>query len=692
MNKQKVVELELLREGPPHNRLLSPNTSYLGLCGNYGAATIHVPWEHRSFLLRLSELRYPGLTKDNNVTSAKRQEVINELAEDISRILGASPGLATGLTDRRDAELTHLRMVVSAEELAMLPFELAKNIAGTPGGEENWLSIQTATPICLTRRVRNVNTSLESWPQENIKILFVASSAGGSIPFEQHLQILHKAIKPWLEPYAPDDKESLFKSTEKVMTILLNASIEDVDQACRKQNYTHVHILAHGMEDNKREDKPFGLAMRDKSNPGKIDVVSGRRFSAALHPLKQHKGPTVVTVASCDSAAISSVIYTGASFAHDLHREGVPLVVASQFPLTFSGSITMVELLYGGLLWGDHPIKLLYELRRKLYAYKSNRNHDWASLVVYESLPENIDNTLLLLQYYQTKAACNLIFKRVEKLINDIGKLDDYDHKSKNCQNDDSRKTACCNTIKDLFSCLDHTSKRFPEDAKYQTEILGLHGSSEKRKAEAYFKLSRKLKENNKKNESSSNELEDSLTALQSSIIFYSKAIDMEMTSRKDSRTFGSLHWVATQYLSIAMILRKPFDAGLWYSARTAASTDIRVGNCNEIVWAHGSLAELYLIRYAYSNEEFSDNKDSDKNLAYKNIGHLLELVKDDVFQIKSTKQQLSRYKDWWLHKDFQKFLNKKLNDQPNIINIEATNSLINELLEIFPDNLDIAN
>lgn len=100
-----------------------------------------------------------------------------------------------------------------------------------------------------------------------------------------------------------------------------------------------------------------------------------------------------MTVASCQSGALGSIIDfagAGASVAHGLHAEGIPLVIASQFPLTFEGSVRMVELLYQGLLDGEDPRCLLHDLRGELKQLIPNA-HDWASIVGYAALDERFE-------------------------------------------------------------------------------------------------------------------------------------------------------------------------------------------------------------------------------------------------------------------------------------------------------------
>ncbi|NTW06955.1 MAG: hypothetical protein HGA29_03825, partial [Syntrophaceae bacterium] len=171
MKKINKVSLEFLRHGPAHNQLLSPLTQYLGLCGNFGACTVQVTYEHQEFLSRLKSLRYNlGATDDIE----RRQQDLNETSENITTILASVPGLRASLgpAGSRSAGITHLDLVLSAAELAMLPFELVKVPPGCAGGEGNYLLLQTLLPVCLTRRVRSSSNTMIIWPQKP-KILFV---------------------------------------------------------------------------------------------------------------------------------------------------------------------------------------------------------------------------------------------------------------------------------------------------------------------------------------------------------------------------------------------------------------------------------------------------------------------------------------------------------------------------------------
>jgi hypothetical protein len=81
-----------------------------------------------------------------------------------------------------------------------------------------------------------------------------------------------------------------------------------------------------------------------------MDRVSGARLAGAIRPVRQRYPqtlacPSVVTIASCESANVGSVTGTGASIAHAVYEAGIPLVIGSQFPLSFPGSVLMVEAL-----------------------------------------------------------------------------------------------------------------------------------------------------------------------------------------------------------------------------------------------------------------------------------------------------------------------------------------------------------
>lgn len=486
MTKVCSVSLEFLRKGPPHNQLLSPLTDYLALCGNNGASVVQVPYEHQDFLRKLKDLCYQGTSATD---PARRQAEIQKSAEEMAKILSSVPGLAAELCNTPSASgvMTHLSMVLSAAELSLLPFELAKVPPGFPGGAGNWLLLQTLAPICLTRRVRSVSSKTVRWPQKP-RILFIVGEPRGlrPPPTVEHTTALLKAIAPWVGPFDEQSPSDLKDKTSSILTVLRNATIDQITETCSKEPFTHVHILAHGKEDPNQDGKPYGIALHSPHDLMRIDVVSGSRLATSLKPLRQGLSrenetlPIVVTVASCDSGRGSDVSYnSGASFAHDLHQAGIPFVVASQFPLSFSGSIHMAEILYEQLLWGEDPRVGLHQLRGRLYALHSSDTHDWASLVAYAALPDDLEDQLVDVQYVRASEAIDAAMQHVDRAV-DVMK---------------SGKLGSVAQLDSLLERVDLAASRMPVDRGYETEGLGMLGSTAKRKAQALFQASCAMKE-----------------------------------------------------------------------------------------------------------------------------------------------------------------------------------------------------
>jgi hypothetical protein len=195
----RTVTLELLRHGPPHNQLLSPLTRYLALCGNHPAETVTVPFEHQHFLTRQLALQY----KESQET---RELQWKETAQIMAEVLRGVPGLIAELSESEPEGLTHLRLVLSASELALLPFEMADAPPGLPGAGQP-LALQSQLPLCITRQARRVGARSFLWPLEKPRILFAAAAPPGvgPIPLESHLLVLRRAVEPWMKYFANDE-------------------------------------------------------------------------------------------------------------------------------------------------------------------------------------------------------------------------------------------------------------------------------------------------------------------------------------------------------------------------------------------------------------------------------------------------------------------------------------------------------
>ena len=100
---------------------------------------------------------------------------------------------------------------------------------------------------------------------------------------------------------------------------------------------------------------------------------------------------------------------------------GIPLVVGSQFPLSYDASVLMVQILYTGLLNGGDPRRLLNDLRRQLKS-RVPSTHDWASIVAYASLPDNLKSQLSGLRIDQTKRSIEAALDHADSLTKRLSK------------------------------------------------------------------------------------------------------------------------------------------------------------------------------------------------------------------------------------------------------------------------------
>ena len=291
----------------------------------------------------------------------------------------------------RNGGVVHCRLVLAGNELGLVPWEIVQVPNGLPGAGLHLL-LQPRVPVSMTREVRGASRRQFKWDRVP-RILFAAAHEGDFPPntIEAHLLALRRAFEPWA--YPPSQNLVALPVASYAIDVIECASVEDIRQRCLDRDYTHVHILAHGAPVNERNEARFGLSLH---RPGRRDqrvVVTGDQLAHALLPSRSRRGasdPVFVSLATCDSANPSAIVNPGGSVAHQLHRMGVPWVVASQFPLTVLGSVVLAEDLYSELLQGIDPRIALHRIRQHL-ATRFGDRHDWATLVAYASFPTDFD-------------------------------------------------------------------------------------------------------------------------------------------------------------------------------------------------------------------------------------------------------------------------------------------------------------
>ena len=610
----RTLTVELLRAGKRHNQLLSPLTQYLGVCGNAAAGTVALPYEHRDFESRLQEMSYKVTAEDD---PGRGQRLLEAMGHEIAEILSAVKGVAGALTPQieRPNTLTQLRIVFSASELAMLPFELSKVPpgAGAPGV---WLQLQARAPVCITRHIRSVSAEGMRWPTEP-RILFIA---GPDTPVAQHREVLERTMAPWR-----DEKDSLNDRLVCLEQATLKIVTRTVEAAARRgRPFTHVHILAHGARlDDADRYSPVGVQLHD-------EVVSGPRFASALTAVANQGTcrPVVVTLATCDSGAQTDVRTPDASVAHDLHDQGIPLVVASQFPLSVEGSIPFVELFYEGQLWGDHPLVSLYEVRLRLHSTMGQDVHDWASLVVYEAFPSDLDQQLEELRYWQTRRAQDQALKRLEAA---------------------AAEPASASSSREQYEQLKAEAiavgARLPTKGPYELECAGLRAAGMKRMAHAALRLAVAAEA---PADWRPDLFSDCVGLLEASRAEYWRATKSYLAPMSEpTRRKSNLHWLLGQVLSLDVVLGRPLDLQQWTAARFAAEIDTGSPDDMERAWAFISIAEQALLRLAEDGMPAADRaRFAEETVA--NAARMVGLLGRSSEHVETTRRQFNRYISVW--------------------------------------------
>ncbi|PQP35152.1 hypothetical protein C6A37_04050 [Desulfobacteraceae bacterium SEEP-SAG9] len=533
-------------------------------------------------------------------------------------------GDAGAKADGDDAKLVHLRIVVSGSELSLIPFEMAIAPQAYPGEGLEW-ALQYHLPIVPIREIRRTRPSPVRWDRElESKVLFISASPQGlEVPLSSHVQALRTALDPWIQWPKPQQQNSDAKSApanleqqrlpfiKERLRLLPNASIEDIYSLCAKEQFTHVHILAHGAPMEIGGERRYGLALCDHNDHNHVNVVSGKGLAKALLAEGEdgirRSQPIMVTLSTCDSGNPGSVIVPGGSIAYDLHAAGIPWVIASQFPLTKVGSVRFTEAFYQRILRGDDPRQVLYEVRQQLYM-SAESNHDWASMVVFGAIPPDFDDQITAFFERQMRHAINIALNQAD-----------------NEENDREIKKA----LEKSIYWLDLWKARLPKgreskDLAQRAECYGVCGSTWKRIGLLHFK---KREEKKGRND------------LERAYIWYNKAMAQWAIKK------GNYHWVATQALSIGAVLNKPKDPETWLIAREFAERDLEKSKGSEKAWAHGTLAELAMLAKYHNPPKAGRNV---KKTVQEHCSTILEMMGEQSFEVYSTRQQFQRYIDYW--------------------------------------------
>jgi hypothetical protein len=475
-----------------------------------------------------------------------------------------------------------------------------------------------------------------------------------------------RALQPWVPPLdgpTGNDKARAEANTEafnRQLTVLENATIDEVARACASNDYTHVHVLAHGAQNPRAPGRQFGirLAGAGKNGSGKTEahVVSGEQFATAIRRDGGLGGPTIVTVAACDGGNVAEVLHTGATFLHDLHRSGIPFVVGSQFPLSIEGSVDLCEKLYEGFLYGQDPRPLLADLRLRLHSRYAERNHDWASLVVYAALPPDLDRQLEALRYRQGRRALNVAINHFDEVTRPRSQgpsggsaTQPAPQPGQPAPPSDQASASASSPISNemaqqLIDRIERAAGLVSMEGRFRIDGLALVAASEKRVAQALFTIGN---------------FEKSLDYLEKAAAHYDRSFDEGVRYDDSEAVMAPLHWSLTQQLSLWLALRRAAKPEtLATTARFIAEQDMDVGRPQAETWALTTRLELDVIDAwlaATEGETQPPSVDAAIRRLHERTARLLRSP-DNADPVHSTRRQLARYTQWWWTATFRDF------------------------------------
>jgi CHAT domain len=513
----------------------------------------------------------------------------------LNTVAAQAAKMFAGLRLPKEDTLVQIDLVTHASELWAFPFESWMDPTPVFANRER--------KVTLTRRIRGAFTQSDfRWPSEP-RVLFahapVASDLSQSL-IDDHVAALERALLPWTKG------KKLGRTN--LLTVRTARGPWDLDEAREETVYTHIHILAHGgaLEDAKVPGRlRWGLRFgeEEKSRP-----TDPQDIADVLQP--RNGLPAVVSLAACDSANQPNLL-AGASLAQELHERGIPVIIASQPPLTKQGSTLMTEHFYERALPGDDVRAALHEVRVKLYEL-SPQTHDWLSLVAYVRLPNRYDE-----RFEEVKLRANLTMLEAAHHAS-LAKTGDGHDTSNEVET----------RIRDRIDDLQQQYTRLdPDKRRLHEECVGLLASAHKRLAELQFAHAETLSETDARARRTA-----SRESLESAWRYFRQTFRQNIHS----------HWMGSQQLCLEAVLTgklsHPFD---WYAALRAAELECEESRkCK--YWGFVSFAELQLLAPVTGQER-------NLNAVRQALETFKERARESNSQdIELTRRQFRRYVNWW--------------------------------------------
>ncbi|MFL7871703.1 MAG: SUMF1/EgtB/PvdO family nonheme iron enzyme [Anaerolineales bacterium] len=254
-----------------------------------------------------------------------------------------------------------IRLHIDVPEFHDYPWELLYN-----SKTNQFLALSTDTPI-----VRFFELPFPEQPlfvEAPIKILVMISSPEGFPPLnvDEEWKRLESAFAP------------LIQRGLVVLERLKRPTLGELQKALRRDQFHIFHFIGHGKFVVHKQD---GVLLMEEELNGRGRPVSGQYLSILMH---DHQSLRMVVLNACEGARTSqSDPYAGV--AQMLVQQGIPAVIAMQFPIFEDSAIEFAYQFYGAIVDGLPVDAAISEARKAIFT--TGNETEWATPVLFMNSP-----------------------------------------------------------------------------------------------------------------------------------------------------------------------------------------------------------------------------------------------------------------------------------------------------------------
>jgi formylglycine-generating enzyme required for sulfatase activity len=255
-----------------------------------------------------------------------------------------------------------IRLHIDVPEFHDYPWELLYN-----SKTKQFLALSNDTPV-----VRYFELPFPENPllvEMPIKILVMISSPEGfpSLNVEAEWNRLESAFAP------------LIKRGLVVLERLERPTLGELQKALRRDQFHIFHFIGHGKFVIHKQD---GVLLMEEELNGRGRPVSGQYLGVLLH---DHQSLRMVVLNACEGARTSqSDPYSGVAQA--LMQQGIPAVIAMQFPIFEDSAVEFTYEFYGAIA-DEFPVDAAISEARKAI-FTSGNETEWATPVLFMNSPD----------------------------------------------------------------------------------------------------------------------------------------------------------------------------------------------------------------------------------------------------------------------------------------------------------------